>query len=75
MMTTNLLLTHSTRKSIFLNSSNPEEIIEITNKLKSSNISGMDNIGSKLIKTIVNEIAIILSHIINMSLTTGIVPY
>ena len=34
----------------------------------------MDNISSKLLKTIANEIAPILSHIFNRSLTTGIVP-
>ena len=45
------------KNSIFLNPTNPEEIIEITNKLKSSNSSGMDNISSKLLPTIFNEIA------------------
>ena len=34
----------------------------------------MDNISSKLLKTIVNEIAPILSHTFNRSLATGIVP-
>ena len=34
----------------------------------------MDNISSKLPKTIVNEIAPILSHIFNRSLATGTVP-
>ena len=34
----------------------------------------MDDISSKLLKTIVNEIAHILSHIFNESLATGIVP-
>ena len=35
----------------------------------------MDNLStSKLLKTIVNEIAPILSHIFNRSLATGIVP-
>ena len=34
----------------------------------------MDNISSKLLKTIVNEIAPILSHIFNRSLATGTAP-
>ena len=34
----------------------------------------MDNISSKLLKTIINDIAPILSHIFNRSLATGIVP-
>ena len=31
----------------------------------------MDNISSRLLKTIVNEIALIFSHILNRSLPTG----
>ena len=62
------------KNSVFLNPTHPEEIINITNKLKSSNSSGMDNISSKLLKTIIDDIAPILSHIFNRSLVTGIVP-
>ena len=62
------------QNSIFLNPTNPDEIIEITKKLKGSNSSGIDNISTKVLKSIINEIAPVLSHIYNRSLLTGIVP-
>ena len=62
------------QNSIFLNPTNPDEISEITKKLKGSNSSGIDNISTKLLKSIINEIAPVLSHIFNRSLLTGIVP-
>ena len=60
--------------AFFLNPTNPDEIIEITKKLKGSNSSGTDNISTKLLKSIINEIAPVLSHIFNRSLLIGIVP-
>ena len=62
------------QNSIFLNPTNPDEIIEITKNLKTSNSSGIDNISTKLLKIIINEIAPVLSHIFNRSLLSGIVP-
>ena len=62
------------QNSIFLNPTNPDEIIEITKKLKASNSSGINNISTNLLKLIINEIAPVLSHIFNRSLLTGIVP-
>ena len=41
---------------------------------KTSNSSGIDNISTKLFKSITNEIAPVLSHIFNRSLLTGIIP-
>ena len=51
------------RNSIFLNPTNPDEIIKITKNLKTSNSSGIDNISTKLLKMIINEIAPVLSYI------------
>ena len=51
------------QNSFFLNPTNPDEIIEITKKLKGSNSSGIDNISTKLLKSIINAIAPVLSHI------------
>ena len=65
---------NNNQKSIFLNPTSPDEIIKITQKLKSSNSSGVDNISTKLLKSIINEIAPVLSHIFNRSLLTGTVP-
>ena len=63
------------QNSIFLkNPTNPDKIMKITKNLKTSNSSGIDNISTKLLKMIINEIALVLSHIFNRSLLTGIVP-
>ena len=62
------------QNSIFLNPTNTDEIVKITKNLKSSNSSGFDDISTKLLKMIINEIAPILSHIFNRSLLSGIVP-
>ena len=62
------------QNSIFLNPTNTDEIIKITKNLKSSNSSGIDDISTKLLKMIINEIAPVLSHIFNRSLLSGIVP-
>ena len=68
-----LLKSKNQQNSIFLNPTNPDEIIKITKNLKTSNSSGIDNISTKLLKMIINEIAPVLSHIFNRSLLTGIV--
>ena len=60
--------------SIFLKPTTTEEIIKITKNLKSSNSSGFDSINSKLLKSVISDIAPTLSHIFNRSLLTGIVP-
>ena len=62
------------QNSVFLNPTNTDEIIKITKNIKASNSSGIDNISTKLLKMIMNEIAPILSHIFNRSLLSGIVP-
>ena len=62
------------QNSIFLNPTTTDEIIKITKDLKKSNSCGFDNISSALLKSVINEIAPILSHIFNRSLLTGIVP-
>ena len=50
------------------------KFIKITKNLKASNSSGIDNISTKLLKMIINEISPVLSHIFNRSLLSGIVP-
>ena len=62
------------KNSMFLKPTTPEEILDITNKLKQSNSCGFDNISSRLLKAIIDDIAPILSHIFNRSLATGKVP-
>ena len=60
------------QKSIF-SPANTDEIIKITKTVKASNGSGIDDISTKLLKMIINEIAPVLSHIFNKSLLSGIV--
>lgn len=43
-------------------------------KLKTSHTAGVDNISSKILKAIMNEILEPLVNLINLSLLTGVVP-
>ena len=58
----------------FLRPTDPYEISRITVKLNNTTSTGFDNISTNLLKCTANEIAIPLSHIINLSFSTGIVP-
>ena len=58
----------------FLRPTDPYEISRITAKLNNTTSTGFDNISTNLLKCTANEIAIPLSHIINLSFSTGIVP-
>ena len=62
------------QNSMFLNPTNTDEIIKMTKNFKLSNSSGIDNISTKLLKMIINEIAPVLSDIFNRSLLSWIVP-
>ncbi len=50
------------------------DIINIVSKLKSKTGQGHDEISTKLVKQSITYIATPLSHIINQSMSTGIVP-
>ncbi len=52
----------------------PDDLKDITKNMKPKLSQGPDNISSKLIIDSINEIAFPLSHIINLSLSTGTVP-
>jgi hypothetical protein len=52
----------------------PVEIIRTTMQLKTKKSEGFDNISSKLFKDTIDAIALPLTHIINLSFTSGIVP-
>ena len=67
-------LTNPITNSMFLEPVEPSHIFEIVNKLKPKTSCGHDQISSKMIKDTIKNIAIPLSHIINRSLSTGIVP-
>ena len=60
--------------SIFLETIEPYQVIEIASKLKPKISSGHDEISSKLLKETIEYIKYPLTHIINRSLLMGIVP-
>jgi len=62
------------KNTIFLNPTDPEEINKLIQKLKPKNSSGHDNISSKLIKYLKDEIKEPTSTLINKSITEGIFP-
>ena len=58
--------------SIFLSTTNPQEIAKLIEKLPNKKSSGYDNIDNVLLKAIKNELAVPLSMIFNESLSQGI---
>ena len=60
--------------SMFLKLVIPSTIIETTRKLKSKSSFGHDGISSKILKHLINIIAVPITHIINRYLATGLVP-
>jgi len=53
----------------------PNEIYRIIVNLKNNKSPGADNIGSKILKEVVDDITYPLSHIFNLSFVTGVVPH
>jgi len=73
--------THFTRylnkpndKSLYLDPILPHNIIEITAKIKSKQSFDHNNISTKLLKASIDSVVIPVTHIMNLSLMTGIVP-
>jgi len=60
--------------SFFLGPVAPSEVLNVTKKLKPKLSSGHDNISNKLLKDTIDIILEPMTHIINQSLATGIVP-
>ena len=67
-------LTKPTQFSMFLNPTNPNEIIKITKDLNTSKSYGHDRISTSLLKQIIHVIASPLTYIFNLSITTGECP-
>jgi len=63
-----------TLHSIFLDPVSQSDVLNITPKLKPKISSGYDGISTKLLKATINEILEPLTHVINTSFETGIVP-
>lgn len=61
-------------ESLFLEPTDPHEIISIINNLKTGSAPGLDGITPLLLKTIKNAIAEPLAHIFNLSIGNGVFP-
>jgi len=65
---------HHNAHSIFLDPVIPQDVIDITKKLKPKTSCGADGISSKLMIQTIDTIVNPLTHIINLSLESGIFP-
>ena len=61
-------------QSVFFDPVTPNELSEISNSFRSGKSAGHDRIAISIIKQSIQIIAEPLSHIINLSITRGIVP-
>ena len=52
----------------------PEEVLKLIKSLKTKTSCGHDEISSKLLKTVADEITVPLAHILNISFSTGEIP-
>ena len=64
----------SLENSIFLSAVAPSEVLNFSKKLKPKLSSGHDDISTKLLKETIENILEPMTHIINQSIATGIVP-
>ena len=64
----------SLRNSMFFNDSTPLEVFDLLNKLKNSCSTGNVDIPNQFLKLITFPLSYILSHLINRSLSSGIMP-
>ena len=62
------------QQSFFRGPVTPSDVPTSAKKLKPKAISGFDNISSKLMKYIIDYIIESITHILNQSLSSGIVP-
>ena len=67
-------LNHGQNINMFLDPISPADILNTTAKLKTKTSKGHDHISTKIVKHSIDHITLPLTHIINQSLTTGIVP-
>ena len=61
-------------ESLFLNTVTEKEVMEICKSLKSRSAAGYDNISVDLVKECAQLISNPLTHIINLSIVSGVVP-
>ncbi len=64
----------ASNNSMFLDPIDPQNVLDITRKIKPKHSSGHGNISAKLLKETIHIIKDPITHIINRSFETGIVP-
>lgn len=74
MFNNNNNLTYKNNKSIFLTPISPYDVIKIVKSLRNTKSVGYDGFITNVIKRNIEKLSIPLSHIINLSLNTGIYP-
>ena len=61
-------------KSLFFDPVNVSDVLEIASKIKTKTSCDNNNISTKLLKTSIHNTAVPLTHITNLSLSTGVFP-
>lgn len=72
--TANLLPLQTTQQSFFIAPTTEDEIKLIVRSLKNKKSTGYDNISTKLLKFIIDDVAPVLTFIVNNSFSQGIFP-
>jgi hypothetical protein len=67
-------LTQANQQSFYFDPILPHNILEITSKIKSKQSFDHNNMSTKLLKASIEKVVTPITHIINLSLSTGIVP-
>ena len=67
-------LTKNSVNSIFIDTATQQEVVEISNSFRPGIAAGCDNIPMGIVKETIDVISEPLTHIINLSLTSGVVP-
>ena len=65
-------LPKSSSKSLYLNPVTPMEVKRVITELKSKHSCGLDGISTRILKLCPDNIALILAHIFNLSLSEGV---
>ena len=62
------------KNSLFLERTNPQEVTDICDGIRLGAAAGYDNINISVVKSTIDIISIPLAHIINLSISSGVVP-
>ena len=60
--------------SLFLSPTNGEEVVDICSAFKAGTSSGFDDIKPDIVKAVIDLVKTPLTHVFNLSISSGIVP-